>query len=1236
MKGFISILFALVLVLSMSLLPAMPAGAQDSATLHVSKWTEDAANPIFDPEAKAYYPTVVKVSDSDYRMWYGSDSGVGYATSTDGLAWTEETNPVSGLTNANHPHVEYYPGGFACDGSTCYFRIWYWDTGVSIYGISVIRYAESTDGQNWINDQAITGNIITAGDVWNRGSYGTIDVLYNSTATNTGDNPFDYSFAMYFDGTTGAFEEIGLGYSPDGIAWTLYGKVLPRGNDGDWGNTDDWDSSYTTFGTIIKEADGKWHMWYSGGQVDSNDGIGYAHSSDGLDWVRSPNNPIMHQNDGVPWRNDRTYCPMVIEDGGIYKMWFSGKDTATGNYAIGYATADGPFPSIQSAIDAASAGDTINVAAGTYQENVEVDKQLMLQGEARDTTIIDGTALASNGVVIGASGVTFSGFTVQNFTSENESENEYEGCGIGILDADGCNISDCLVDGNALCGIVIASSEPGSCANNSIEGNIATLNLCGIAIVSLAEASSNNHNNILKGNQVGGNDIGIYIDQWSDRNTIAGNTVQANNEGIWVGGDDNSIVGNDILDNFPPSPPPLPPPRPPRPPIIRDPIIRPPVEPIITRTGIALGETGSGNIIHFNNIVGNSPEGSGSYGVYNENAEETVDATLNWWGNASGPTHTSNPGGTGDAVSDNVDYDPWLGEQYASTKSTGTATGTGTASSSPDSGAIENLTSVAESTLPTAGKPGGLVFPHGFFSFNVTGIGAGSTVIVTVTLPSTVPVGTQYWKYHASEGGWIQIPMGDDDGDNVVTITLVDGGLGDDDGIANGTIVDQGGPGTPPPPPPPPPPVGGGGGGAAVFSPAISNLTITPAEGAIAGVRIGEIVTITTEVENTGGRSGSYTVILKINGVVEEEKTVTLAAHEKKTVTFTVIKEEAGTYKTEVNGLEGEFIVPELPAATFETTKLSISPVKVKAGETVTISILVAETSGVSGSYDATLKINGTVVEKQEVALGPQQSQTVTFTIANQEAGSYRVEVNGLVSEFTVEAPSPEAPPPPAAPAAEPFSYGWLIAVISALAAIAALALIMARKRAQPVTATGEPAQPVPRLPSSVTKVMLAVAAVAASAFITVTKRLQPATVIEEPSKLAPRLLSRFSKAMLAVATIAASPFTIVRKRLQRAPVVEEPAEVAPSLFRVGNLKITPNRARPGEIVNVFAEVTNTGPVTSSYSLVLRIKGIAEAIKEITLSPGQSQKVAFMILKDKPGTYGVDLEGLGGSFTVES
>ena len=131
-----------------------------------------------------------------------------------------------------------------------------------------------------------------------------------------------------------------------------------------------------------------------------------------------------------------------------------------------------------------------------------------------------------------------------------------------------------------------------------------------------------------------------------------------------------------------------------------------------------------------------------------------------------------------------------------------TATGTGTVEFRAGSGGIEGLAAVAEATLtcPEAGKPG-LDFVHGFFSFNVTGLTVGETVVVTITLPFDLPAGSQYWKCHEPEG-WIQIPMGSNDGDNVITITLVDGGLGDDDGVPDGVIVDPGGPGQPPPQPP--------------------------------------------------------------------------------------------------------------------------------------------------------------------------------------------------------------------------------------------------------------------------------------------------------------------------------------------------------------------------------------------------------------------------------------------------
>lgn len=73
--------------------------------------------------------------------------------------------------------------------------------------------------------------------------------------------------------------------------------------------------------------------------------------------------------------------------------------------------------------------------------------------------------------------------------------------------------------------------------------------------------------------------------------------------------------------------------------------------------GIEIGEGASDFIdnivLNFNSITGNT------VGVDNKSSN-LVDATHNWWGDASGPKHeTTNPNGTGNAVSDNVLYYPW-------------------------------------------------------------------------------------------------------------------------------------------------------------------------------------------------------------------------------------------------------------------------------------------------------------------------------------------------------------------------------------------------------------------------------------------------------------------------------------------------------------------------------------------------------------------------------------------------
>ncbi|MBA7699580.1 hypothetical protein ES703_108278 [subsurface metagenome] len=181
----------------------------------------------------------------------------------------------------------------------------------------------------------------------------------------------------------------------------------------------------------------------------------------------------------------------------------------------------------------------------------------------------------------------------------------------------------------------------------------------------------------------------------------------------------------------------------------------------------------------------------------------------------------------------------------------------------------------------------------------------------------------------------------------------------------------------------------------------VSSLGVSPSE-----VAPSEEVTISVLVANTGGKSGSYTVVLKIDGVKEAEERVTVAAGSSQTVTFGVTREEAGSYTVTVDGLSGSFtvvpvVVPPEPAA-FSVSSLAVEPTGVKPGEAVTVSILVANTGGESGSYTVVLKIDGVKEAEETVTIAAGESQDVSFSVTREDPGNYTVDVDGLSGSFTV------------------------------------------------------------------------------------------------------------------------------------------------------------------------------------------------------------------------------------------
>jgi parallel beta-helix repeat protein len=228
-------------------------------------------------------------------------------------------------------------------------------------------------------------------------------------------------------------------------------------------------------------------------------------------------------------------------------------DGTTKNPSILYVDSLGTkqYTTIQQAIDDALDNSTIYVYAGTYYEHLVINKSVVLKGENKVNTIIDGNRTGDVIFVDEDGHVNISGFTIRNSgyvdtTTENNvgieihSDNNTiidnlilnNNIGIYSIDAENNTYRENVYDGNKLYGMYLYTR---SNTANTTE-NLFTNNKCALRI-------KGSHYIYVTNNIFINNTEGLYFCCGARYNTVYHNTFI--NNSLWNARDD---VGNNSWD----------------------------------------------------------------------------------------------------------------------------------------------------------------------------------------------------------------------------------------------------------------------------------------------------------------------------------------------------------------------------------------------------------------------------------------------------------------------------------------------------------------------------------------------------------------------------------------------------------------------------------------------------------------------------------------------------------------
>lgn len=226
-------------------------------------------------------------------------------------------------------------------------------------------------------------------------------------------------------------------------------------------------------------------------------------------------------------------------------------------------------------------------------------------------------------------------------------------------------------------------------------------------------------------------------------------------------------------------------------------------------------------------------------------------------------------------------------------------------------GSIQGLTTIGASQISCASPD--YYFPYGQFSCNLINLRPGQAVRLTIKFPNPLPLGTRYFKCNNNVLTDCSA-FSNRINEYILTLDIVDGGQGDNDGAANGTIVDPGGPGFP---------FNGTSGtssGSSATMPSVaqrapvslSNIVVKSASLSAVTATPGTPVIVTAGIANTGTGNGTSVIRVYVNGSEEAQQGITVNSGSTATITFDVSRNEPGTYTVYVGGTQaGSFTVKQ-------------------------------------------------------------------------------------------------------------------------------------------------------------------------------------------------------------------------------------------------------------------------------------------------------------------------------------